>query len=243
MRVLIVDDELRAQRSLENLLDAYCPRVSVVASVGSVAAAVGEINRHQPDLVFLDIEMPHENGFALFKWMPNPTFRTIFTTAYEQYAINAFRVSAVDYLLKPIQAEQLVQAVDRASELDKKLEVWKIQHLRENMEKREIKKVSFPTSNGLRFVPPQEIVLLKSEGSYTHVWLQNDQKMLISRKLGELEFVSLLPYFCRTHRSFVVNLHHVVEYVRSDGGYLLLSNGEMASISRDKKDEVIALLG
>ena len=239
MKAIIVDDELRAQSTLKGLLEVYCPQIEVVSVASRISEAVTEINLHQPDWVFLDIEMPGENGFALFKWIPNPSFKTIFTTAYQQYAIDAFKVSAVDYLLKPIQAEHLVQSIQRISAIQQSEQNQRINYLNENLKHTEINRVSFPTSNGLRFIDPNEIILLKSDGSYTHVWLSSNEKLLISRKLGELEFTEILPYFIRTHRSFVVNLNRVKEFVRSDGGYLIMENGETASISREKKENII----
>lgn len=242
MMAIIIEDEARAQRTLQTLLEMYCPQIEVIGLASRISEAVKIINDSPPDLVFLDIELPGENGFALFKWIPNPTFKTIFTTAYERFAIDAFRVSALDYLLKPIQAEQLVRAVAKLSAHDSLVQLKQIQHLQENISSKELRVVSFPLSSGLRFVNPMDIILLKADGSYTHVWLVGGEKLLISRKLGELEFVDLLPYFCRTHRSFVVNLHEVKEYVKSDGAYLLMKNGEIAGISREKKEEVLARL-
>jgi len=243
MKALIIDDEHRAQRTLEALLESYCPQLNVVGKCSRVSEAVSSIQELKPDIVFLDIDMPGENGLSLFNYYPKPNFKTIFTTAYEKYAIDAFRVAALDYLLKPIQADQLVTAVQRASETEQSQVEQQLNALKDNTnQSHEIRKVSFPTSNGLRFVTPSDIVLLKSEGSYTHLWLNNGEHYLISRKLGEFEFIGMLPYLSRCHRSYVVNLKCVKEYIRSDGGYFVMENGETASISREKKEQVLHML-
>jgi two-component system LytT family response regulator len=240
VRAIIVDDEARARRTLEKLLQDYCPGLEVVGQAGSVVEAVERIAELGPDLVFLDIEMPNEFGFALFDHCPEPAFHVVFTTAYQQYAIQAFRVSALDYLLKPIEIEQLTKAVEKAREvLNGKLMAEKLQTLKLNMnEQRRITRLVLSQNNEVVFVNVADIQYLEADGSYTYV-VEDQKKLLVSKKLGEFTELEQHPDFFRTHRSFLVNLRQLDRFVRNDGGYLLMRNGHKIELSRNRKDEFL----
>lgn len=241
MKAIIVDDEAKARRVLELLLTENCPDVLIVESVGSVPAALRAIHEHHPDVVFLDIEMPGYTGFQLLELIEKPTFQIVFTTAYSEYAIQAFEVSAIDYLLKPIRIQKLIAAVEKvkaqittqslqASELS-------LQALQKNLEYGGVSRIALPMAEGLVFINTADIILLEAEGSYTSVYLVDDKKLLITRKIKDFE-VLLEPHpdFYRTHRSFLINLRHVVRYQRGEKSLIYMSNGCEVQLSRERRD-------
>jgi two-component system LytT family response regulator len=240
---LIVDDEAKARRILDTLLKENCPNVRVVDQAEDVPSAVKSILKHKPELVFLDIEMPNYTGFQLFDFFENPEFEVIFTTAYSDYAVQAFQVSAIDYLLKPIEIDQLKRAVSKFDKLDRRkthlkerLEVLKINV---GNEEQSVKKIALPVSDGLLFVSVSELIYLKADGAYTEIFMQDQNKVLVSKNLKEFEGLLTNPLFFKTHRSFIVNLSKVKQLVRGDGGYLLMENGDEVSLSKDRRDEFI----
>jgi len=241
---VIIDDEGKARRILEAMLKEHCPEVQVIAAAEDVPSGVKIIQKHNPDLVFLDIEMPGYTGFQLLEFFDQPTFEVIFTTAYSEYALQAFQVSAVDYLLKPIQIEQLKQAVDKAIRMHGNSQVIeRLTALRENVEENTLQKIALPVSEGLRFVPLKEVLYLKADGSYTHIFLIDGTRILISKKIKEFEN-TLAPRnnFFRTHRSYIINLGRIKNYIRQDGGYIVMENGDEVDLSRDRKDEFQQLI-
>lgn len=241
---VIIDDEGKARRILEAMLKEHCPEVQVIAAAEDVPSGVKIIQKHNPDLVFLDIEMPGYTGFQLLEFFDQPTFEVIFTTAYSEYALQAFQVSAVDYLLKPIQIEQLKQAVDKAIRMHGNSQVIeRLTALRENVEENTLQKIALPVSEGLRFVPLKDILYLKADGSYTHIFLVDGTRILISKKIKEFEN-TLAPRnnFFRTHRSYIINLGRIKNYIRQDGGYIVMENGDEVDLSRERKDEFQQLI-
>jgi two-component system LytT family response regulator len=240
IRVIIVDDEARARRILETLLREYCPGLEVVGHAGSVPEAVREIEAHRPHLVFLDIEMPGDLGFALFDHFSEPDFHVVFTTAYQQYAIQAIKVSALDYLLKPIEIDQLVRAVEKARvQVNSKLLFQQLQAFRMNLnEQRQVSRLALPLADGMVFVNVANILYLKADGSYTHV-VTDTNKVLVSKKLGEFEELERHSDFFRTHRSYLVNLRQLERFIKNDGGYLLMRNGDTVELSRNRKEEIL----
>jgi two-component system LytT family response regulator len=241
---VIIDDEGKARRILEVMLKEHCPEVQVIAVAEDVPSGVKIIQKHNPDLVFLDIEMPGYTGFQLLEFFDQPTFEVVFTTAYSEYALQAFQVSAIDYLLKPIQIEQLKTAVDKAIRLHGNSQVMeRLTALRENMEETTLQKIALPVSEGLRFVPLKDILYLKADGSYTHIFLLDGTRILISKKIKEFEnTLSPRNHFFRTHRSYIVNLSRIKNYIRQDGGYIVMENGDEVDLSRERKEEFQQLI-
>lgn len=236
---IIIDDEAKARRIMEVLLAENCPNIKVVDTAEDVLSGIKAINKHQPDIVFLDIEMPGYTGFQLLDFFDDITFEVIFATAYSEYALQAFKVSAVDYLLKPIQIEQLQAAVNKAVKLKGNSQInEKIAALKENIEEHSIKKIALPVSQGLTFVPIADILYLEADGSYTHVYLTDGTKLLISKKIKAFES-SLNPdnRFFRTHRSYIINLDKIKQYVKQDGGHIEMENGAIVHLARERKDE------
>ncbi len=244
IRALIVDDEQKARNVLNALLTDNFSDVEVVDQVEDVPTAVRSINRHKPDVVFLDVEMPGYNGFQLLDFFDKIDFNIIFTTAYSEYAIQAFQVSAVDYLLKPLQIEQLELAIEKlkGKSVEQNREVF--DNLKENIANNSIRKIALPTSSGILFVKVEDIVYLKAEGSYTNFYMSNGKQVLVSRKIKEYEAaLSNENRFYRPHRSYVINADRITEYVKADGGSVVLDNGDSIPISREIKDEFLNYLG
>ncbi len=233
MKAIIVDDEPRARRILEELLREYCPEVEVLTTADDVPNAVKAIQKHKPDIIFLDIEMPQYTGFQLFEFFEDIDFEVIFTTAYREYALQAFQVEASDYLLKPIQIELLMQAVQK---VQKRIESKK----NPTQNAPTINKITVPIAEGLLFLEPNEILTLKAEGSYTNVCLSSGKKVLVSKNIKFFEDILLKqPLFFRPHRSHIINLNFVKQYLRQDGGIIVMENGEEITLSRDRKDEFL----
>ncbi len=239
-KVIIVDDEPRARTLLKGLLGTFCPDMEVVAMCEDVPSAVKAIRQFEPDLVLLDIEMPGYSGLEIvdFFGVNELHCAIIFTTAYNQYAIEAIRMAALDYLLKPIEPSELEKAMDRFRTflVGKDPDVSKITRL--NTEKSD--RIGIPTSNGYRFVAVNEILYLKAEGSYTTLFLSNNEQILMCRILKNFEEMLVqYPQFFRTHKSYIVNANNVREYTRSNGGGVIMINGNELPITADKQADLL----
>lgn len=236
IRAIIIDDEQRARSTLRALISEFCPAVEVVADCASVPDGVLQINQKRPHLVFLDIEMPEYSGFELLSFFRDIDFQVIFVTAYNEYALKAFEVSATDYLLKPVDIDKLKTAVEKAVKRRDATDTQnRVDVLKETFRTGEFNKIALPVSEGLLFVEVPEIVFLEAEGAYTNVWLKNGSRILVSKKLKFFEDVlEGRPSFFRSHRSFMVNINYLKKYNKSDSS-LLLDNGKTVYISRERK--------
>lgn len=239
MKALIVDDEAKARRILETLLKEYFPQINLLDSAANVPEALRAIHQHQPHLVFLDIEMPGYTGFQLLELIGKPSFEVIFTTAYADYALQAFEVSAVDYLLKPIRIAKLQQAVEKAIQristaISSEANMVVLQ---QNLQSSHLQKLAVPVADGLLFVDTNDLILLEAEGAYTRLHLLNQPPVLISKMIKDFEVVlEQHPDFFRCHRSYLINMNHVVKYNRTDGGSIVLRNEKEVMLARDKKE-------
>lgn len=245
LKVLIVDDEARSRRVLEKYLNEYCPQAKVVGAVGDIPEAVEAIHALQPNLIFLDIEMPEEDGFQLLKHFDAPDFMIVFVTAYQEYAIKAFRSSAVDYLLKPLEIAELIQAVNKALDLHK-LKInsnRQLDTLRSNLNKAQItRRLALPVSDGYIFVAVEDIICLAANGSYTHVYITGKKPLLISKKLYQLSEMIVHPNMFKPHRSYLINLNHVQQYSRRDGGHILMANDLEIPLSTGHKEKFMEII-
>ena len=240
IKVIIVDDDLPSRRVLESFLDEYCSQVKVIAAIGSVAEAVEAIKNLQPNLVFLDIEMPGEDGFQLLNHFEDPDFMIVFVTAYQEYAIRAFRSSAVDYLLKPIEIADLIQSVNKAQRLHELRSNYtqQIAALRSNLNQEQVtRRLALPVSDGYVFISIDDVIYLAANGSYTHVYLKDKKPLLISKKLYQLSEMITHPDMFKPHRSYIINLNHVVQYIRRDGGFIIMDNEKEIPLSTKRKDD------
>ena len=243
IKAIIIDDEERARNTLSSLLLNYCPEINILATCSNVPDGVIAINIHKPDVVFLDIEMPDYNGFELLGFFREIDFDIIFVTAYSEYAIKAFEISAVDYILKPIDIDQLKNSVEKL--MQKKLHSQmqeQIELLKESYKGDDIRKIALSMSNGLTFVEVADIVFLEADGAYTTFFLKDGQKILVSKKLKFYEdILSNRSFFFRTHRSYFINVNFIKKYSRSENA-ILMDNGTSITISRDRKQEFETLL-
>jgi len=245
IKAIIVDDELGGRESLSKMLEKNCKHVEVVAKVDSILAAFEAITNKEPDLVFLDIEMPNGNAFDLLEKFKEINFNIIFTTAYDHYAIKAIKFSAVDYILKPIDPEELVQAVKRFEEhigqkksLDKQFKTL-LSNIRPD---NKLKKVGIPDGDGLIFINLSDIIRCDSDGNYTFFILTNGKKIIASRTLGEYEQLFAEDNFFRIHRSHLINLEHVKKYIKGEGGYVVMTDNSQVEVSRRNKTDFLEKL-
>jgi len=244
MRAIVVDDEEKARNVLKAIIGEHFPDVEIVDLCEDVPAAVKSILKHKPDVVLLDVEMPGYNGFQLLEFFEEIDFSIIFTTAYSEYAIRAFQVSAVDYLLKPIQIEQLEIALEKLRNRQSTQSKELFDNLRLNMQDGPVKKIALPSSGGVMFVKTEDIIYLKADGSYTQFFLSSGRHVLISRKLKEFEkALNETIGFFRPHRSYIINGDKVTEYLRADGGSVVMDNGDQVPIARDSREEFLNFIG
>ena len=245
IRSIIIDDEPHCIRALQNDLQKNCPSTEVINTCSSGKEGMLSIKKNNPDLIFLDVEMPWMNGFEMLELLGDVNFSIIFTTAHDEFAAKAFRISAVDYLLKPIDANDLKAAVQK---VEKKMEEGSsLQHitnlLRNMKQPGSEQKIALPQREGYEFVDVSSIIYCHAEGAYTKVIIDGKKTMLISRTLGDVG--ELLPpeIFQRIHHSSLVNVTYISQFLRTDGGYVVLKNGEKLSVSKAKKEMLMARLG
>jgi two-component system LytT family response regulator len=209
-----------------------------------VTIGIKAIEKHQPDLVFLDVEMPKNDGFELFNAIHPINFEVIFTTAHEQYALKAFRTTAIDYLLKPIDLDELVNAVKKVEEkrsndtVNKNFEVF-MNNLKSNSANQQI---AISSSDGLLFIKIENIVYLRGDGAYTYFFLKTGERITTSKNLKEYEDLLAEYDFFRVHKSYLIHLHEMKKYVRGEGGYVVMSNGDSADVSKRRKEAFLAAL-
>ena len=245
IRSIIIDDEEHCIKSLLNDLQKNCPTTEVIGTCNSAKEGILFIKKNNPDLIFLDVEMPWMNGFEMLELLGDIKFSIIFTTAHDEFAARAFRISAVDYLLKPIDANDLKVAVQKVErKMDGGSSIQHINNLLRNMKQPfSNQKIALPQREGYEFVDVSSIIYCSAEGAYTKVLMMDKRSMLISRTLGDVE--ELLPpeMFQRIHHSSLVNVEYISQFLRTDGGYVVLKNGEKLSVSKAKKEMLMARLG
>lgn len=239
LSAIIVEDELCSREALKNLIKDYCPELEVFAAAASVEEGVQVINNLQPDLLFLDIALNVGTGFDLLEQVQNRPFDMIFTTAYEHYALRAIKFSAIDYLLKPLDIEELTEAVRKV--IDKRQTHsynHQIDALLHNLQSQNHRRhtITLSTAEGMIFVPVHDIIRLEAMGSYTQFYLRDGKKVLVSKHLKEYEQLLQEADFCRVHQSHLVNLNEVRKYVKADGGYVILNDQSRITISTRRKE-------
>ncbi|MEO6000171.1 MAG: LytTR family DNA-binding domain-containing protein [Chitinophagaceae bacterium] len=240
----IVDDEHDCCISLATLLERHCPAVKVVDVCHSASEALQSIQQHAPQILFLDIEMPHMNGFELLEKLPEIDFQLIFTTSYDQYAIKAIRFSALDYLLKPIDREELQSAVQKVIQLLHKPFPQQIEILLQKLHRPAVpvNKIAIPTMEGLRMILVESIISCKADSNYTLLFLKNKQKIIASRTLKDIEEMLEDYSFLRVHHSYIVNINEIEKYIKGEGGELLMSDNSTIDVSRNRKEMLMRKL-
>ena len=242
IKAILIDDEMHCLKTLDLLLGEYCANVRVLEKCNDAATGLKAIELHKPDLVFLDIEMPEMNGFEMLEHLPQINFAVIFTTGYDQYAIKAFHFSALDYLLKPIEPKELIDAVKKVEEqhhlpMPEQFEMLlkKIGGVNSGFTK-----IAVPTAEGFELISATDVIYFEAESNYTHIFLKNKNKIIACRTLKKIEEqIQDYNFFVRVHNSYMVNLNEVVRYVRGEGGYLIMSDNSSINVSRNRKDALL----
>ncbi len=237
---LIVDDEKNGRENLAGLIRSHCLQIRVVAEAASVEQAIRAIQEHQPQLIFLDIEMPGGNGFQLLEHFKDFPFEVIFVTAYDNYAIRAIRFSASDYILKPINLNELIAAVDKVSlRIRNRSENERIRQLYLNTMHPTNPKIGLPTGDRIEFVEVKSIIRCQGESNYTHIYFDDRKPLLTAKSLIEFEELLAEYGFVRVHKTHLVNLNQVTSFTKNAGGILYLSNGDSVGISRRRKESTL----
>lgn len=242
IRAIIVDDEVRARTLLGKMLKEYCADIEVVAECEDLPNGVKAIRKYKPDLVFLDIEMPGHSGLDLLDFFDEHEigFSIIFITAYNNYAIQAFKLSAIDYLLKPVEPGDLENAVERYRRRNAK-DRSSLITLKENLKEDGLDKIAVPDSNSIKFLKLDDILYFKADNTYTDIFFADSKKLTISRTLKNIEdTLSSTQQFFRCHKSYIVNMKYLTDYVKSDGGYLMISSKHQIPVSPDRVQDLLS---
>lgn len=247
LKAIIVDDEASSRNALLQKIITHCPAVKVIAECENGEQGIATIEKANPDVVFLDVEMPRMNGFVMLQQLQYRNFELIFTTAYDHYAIRAIRFSALDYLVKPIEANELISAVQRAAEKRMRApQDSRIENLLHNIaEAKELNnRIAIPSMEGLSFLSIADIIYLEAEGNYTVIYTAGDKKYTVSKTLKDFEDLLPAPFFIRIHHSHIINKKEVLRYIKGEGGQVVMKNGVVLGVSRRRKDEFLrAALG
>ena len=238
LKTIIVEDEANSREILRNYLAKYCSSVELVAEAGTIKEGLAEIEKHSPDLVFLDVEMPFGNAFDLLEQLPNRSFETVFVTAYNQYAIDALNSHVAYYLMKPINIDELIRAVDYVHEVRKKEDALEGRVLQSNFKKTE-GKITLPQQDGFQVLDVADIYFCKADDNYTEIFLA-EKKILVSKTLKYFEQALEGFPFSRIHKSYLVNVNEIKKYKKGKGGSVVLSNGKELSVSASRKAALLS---
>ena len=243
IKAVIVDDEPYCCEALATLLEDIT-EIEMISVCHNAADALTAIKKYSPDLVFLDVEMPKMNGFEMLEQLPSVNFEIIFTTSYDQYALKAIRFSAIDYLLKPVDSEELQKAVQKVIQRSQKPIAQQLEILMQRIHQPStpINKIAMPTMEGLQMIPVDSIISCESDSNYTLLLLKNNKKIVVSRTLKEIEELLEEHSFIRVHRCYLANLNEVEKYVKGDGGYLVMSDATTINVARNKKEVLLKKL-
>ncbi|MEO7482846.1 MAG: LytTR family DNA-binding domain-containing protein [Ferruginibacter sp.] len=245
LNAIIIDDELKGRAVLRQKLKEYCPQVTVTGEAANGEEGLKIIGTLKPDIIFLDIEMPRMNGFEMLNDIREKNFHIIFTTAYDQYAIKAIKYAAFDYLLKPIDIDELQSSVERIASNNNIHTRKQIELLQQNMQHptKQLNKLAIPTLEGLLFYDINDIVQLEANSNYTNIFFINNSKILASKTLKDFEELLPTDIFFRTHHSHLINLNYIKRYIKGDGGQIELQNGNFVDVARRKKEEFMKMIG
>jgi two-component system, LytTR family, response regulator len=244
LKAILIDDDQSNLSGLNEKLLKHCPQVQVISSCENAEEGIKAIESGKPDLVFLDIEMPVMNGFLLLQQLTYRDFELIFVTAYDHYAIRAIKYSALDYLVKPVEIDDLKTAVTKAKiNRNSRTSQLQMELLLEHLNNKQPKRITIPTSDGLRFINIEDIVYLEASNNYTNIYLSTNQKLLVSRTLKDFEDILPSDIFLRIHHSTVINKYYVEKYIRGEGGQVVMRHGNVLDVSKRKKSEFLQAIG
>lgn len=245
LRVILIDDELPSLENLQHKIIEFCPDLEIVAATQKPEIALKLIAQHQPDIIFLDIEMPRMNGFRMLEEIEVKDFEVVFTTAYNYYAIDAVRISAFDYLVKPISVNDLQNTVARLMKNAEHNPKQKTEILSQNISRVQLQndKITISTIDGVEFYEIKSIIRIESSSNYSKIFFIDGKNILVTKLLKEFEEILSSYRFFRIHNSHLVNLNYIKKYIRGDGGQVVLENDEVIDVSRRKKEEFLKLIG
>lgn len=241
MRTVIIDDKIKSRQTIKNFISKYAPELEVIGEADNVEHGVELIDEQKPALVFLDIQMPDGTGFDLLGQITYSDFKLIFCTSYDQYAVKAFRFSAIDYILKPLDPDVFKAAVNKVletaqSELLSQLEVL-------NSNKTDFTRIALHAADGITLVNITDIIRCESSGNYTRFVIKEQQNILVTKTLREFEETLSEHNFIRIHKSFLVNMSHIHKYIKGEGGWVIMSDNSKIEVARRKKDQFLKVLG
>ena len=244
LRAVLIDDDESNLSSLSEKISNHCKQVQVIARCDNPEDGIRAIDELKPDIVFLDIEMPQMNGFVMLQQLTNKDFELVFVTAYDHYTIKAIRSCALDYLVKPVEVEELKAAVAKAADLrNKTASSSQLDLLLDHLQKKQPKLLTIPTSDGLQFINIEDIIYLEANDNYSNIYLSTNQKFLVSRTLKDFEELLPADVFIRIHHSSIVNKFYVDKYIRGDGGQVVMRNGNVLDVSKRKKSDFLQAIG
>jgi two-component system LytT family response regulator len=246
MNVLIVDDENGARNLLKNILSERSQDIHQLFEAENLLVAVDIIKSNKIDLVFLDVEMPNHRGTEILNFIPieEVSFNLVFTTAYSEYALKAFDLNAIDYLLKPLRPSKVTEAFDKSKEKIESINISsRLEELKKSLQSNKFSKIGLPVAEGVRFVEIEQIVNLEADGMYTKIHMADNSIELISKPLKFFaDMIENMELFYRPHRSHLINLKYIKQYVKKDGNYVVLENDFIVPVSKEKKSELIELI-
>jgi len=246
MKAIIIDDERKARNVLRIIVADNCPKITKIVEASNLLEGIALIKKEKPSIVFLDIEMPDHSGLEILNFIDKKdiNFEIIFTTAYSEYAIQAFQLTAIDYILKPIRPTQVKEAVAKAIQFIGKSQInVKLEELKSYLSSKNFDKIGLPYSDGIKFVNFKDIVLLEADGMYTKVSIKNETTILVSKPLKFFsDLLQNKPIFYKPHRSYYINLSYIKAYIKKDGGYIIMDNDKNVSLSKDIKDEFLDIM-
>ncbi len=242
IKAILVDDEQKATETLKMMLEEYCPDIEITGTANSAIEGVKEINSKKPDLVFLDVQMPNGTGFDLLESIPERKFDVIFVTAYNEYAIKAFKYSAIDYILKPVEINELITAVDRFKKNKNIEKTSSYEALLENIKGNKPTKLAIPTQDTVEYVNIEDIIRLEADASYSNVFLANKTKLFVSKNLGEFQNLTEDMDFFRIHKSHIISLRYIKKFHKNED-FVEMTDGSKVLLARRKKQEFIDIMG
>ncbi|MBL7913162.1 MAG: response regulator transcription factor [Bacteroidia bacterium] len=244
MTCVIIDDEQNCVDALSGIINSYCPQLKVLATANAIADGVKLVNTEKPQIVFLDVEIGNEMGFDLFQYFPAPDFEVIFTTAHEKYALKAIKSSCYDFLLKPVNIQEVIAVVSKLEKEKRNGQNQNVNVLLDNLKAKDnfLKKIAIPSNEGYSIINIDEIISLEADGKYTKIITNAGLRSLSTKNIGEFEELLNPELFFRTHKSWIVNVNHIKKFLKNES-QVLLSNETLADVSSRKKDEFLKLFG
>lgn len=243
LRAVIIENEIKAQRLLSKIVVEYCPYVEVVGLAASIKEAKIVLEKERPDLVFLDIQLDDGDGFDLLDLLQDLPIKIIFTTAFDTYAIRAIKYNAIDYLLKPISPQEVIRAVQKVSNDKQRISTQVLKQMIEQVYRPKDQKLSIRTAEGIVLIPMHDIIRIEADGAYSHIYLSDGNREVVSKSIGTLEKEIHPQNFIRVHTSHIIHIQYLRKYVNEDGGYALMHDGSQVPVSRRRKAMLLEGIG